>query len=104
MLGCVAVFCLCQMKDGVVGLTEGKHLIDVHNRVGQGFAFTFPDFSRAISPEQPWYVRQMLKLQPVVKIDHILVSEHFSPHSSYVVPQSHHSDHRPVVAELLVNK
>jgi vancomycin resistance protein VanJ len=79
-----------------------NHLSDVHWTVGQGFGFTFPDFSGAIEPDQPWYIQTMLQVRPLVKIDHIFVSQHFTPRSTYVVSQSYGSDHLPVVAELIM--
>ncbi len=78
------------------------HLTDVHRAVGQGFDFSFPDFSRAITPDQPWHTRLLLEFGPVIKIDHIFVSEHFIPQESYVVSSAYGSDHRPVMAELVM--
>lgn len=77
--------------------TENYHLIadrlnDVHWTVGRGFAFTFPDARRPVDDSPV--------LRPVVRIDHIFVSEHFAPQEILVAPSSYGSDHRPVVATL----
>jgi vancomycin resistance protein VanJ len=67
-------------------------LTDTHWAIGHGFGFTFPDTQR--------YVDGSPILRPVVRIDHILVSEHFSPRETRVAPYGYGSDHRPVVATL----
>jgi endonuclease/exonuclease/phosphatase (EEP) superfamily protein YafD len=67
-------------------------LTDVHWSVGQGFAFTFPDFRR--------YGADSPILRPVVRIDHIFVSDHFTPQAIHVIPSGYGSDHLPVVATL----
>jgi vancomycin resistance protein VanJ len=77
-----------------------NHLTDAQWAAGQGFSFTFPDLSRAITPEQPWYIRALLNMRPLVRIDHIFVSQHFTPRSTRVLPEAYGSDHRPVAAEL----
>ena len=75
-------------------------LVDVHWAVGRGFGFTWPDLSKADTPDRSWPLRLLLKTGPVLGIDHIFASEHFIPQESYVVPHAYDSDHRPVVAEL----
>lgn len=77
-------------------------LIDVYWAAGRGFAFTWPDFGKADTPDRPWYLRLLFKVGPVIGIDHIFVSKHFTPQKSYVVPNAYQSDHRPMVAELLL--
>ena len=77
-----------------------NHLTDAQWAAGQGFGFTFPDLSKAITPEQPWPICALLNTPPLVRIDHILVSRHFTPRAARVVPYSYSSDHLPVVAEL----
>lgn len=67
-------------------------LTDAHWAVGQGFGFTFPDTRR--------YVSILPALRPMVRIDHIFVSQHFSPREIHVAPSGYGSDHRPVVATL----
>ncbi len=69
-----------------------EQMADVHRAVGQGFGFTFPDARR--------YADNLPILRPLVRIDHIFVSEHFSPQQIHVVPFGYGSDHRPVVATL----
>lgn len=75
-----------------------RHLIDVHHEVGRGFGFSFADLRMALNPQQPWAIRALLHLPPLVRIDHILVSHHFTPQQASVLPASFGSDHRPVVA------
>ncbi len=70
-------------------------LTDVHWSVGRGFGFTFPDLRR--------YGADSPVVGPVVRIDHIFVSEHLTPQEIHVVPSGHGSDHRPVVATLRFN-
>jgi vancomycin resistance protein VanJ len=67
-------------------------LTDVHWSVGQGFAFTFPDFRR--------YGSDSPILRPMVRIDHVFVSDHFTPQAIRVIPSGYGSDHLPVVATL----
>jgi vancomycin resistance protein VanJ len=71
-------------------------LTDAHRATGQGFGFTFPDFSRARSLDLPATTRPLLATGPLVRIDHILASRHFTPRQAYVVPLAYGSDHRPV--------
>jgi vancomycin resistance protein VanJ len=77
------------------------HLRDVQQAVGQGFGFTFPEpnaLHRMIS--LPWPARSLIVTKPIIRIDHILVSNHFIPQEIHVVPDAAGSDHRPVVATL----
>jgi endonuclease/exonuclease/phosphatase family metal-dependent hydrolase len=76
------------------GLVADK-LTDVHWSVGRGFGFTFPDLRR--------YGADSPVVGPVVRIDHIFVSEHLTPQETHVIPSGHGSDHRPVVATLRFN-
>jgi vancomycin resistance protein VanJ len=68
------------------------HMTDVHWSVGRGFAFTFP-YPRRYGVDSPL-------LGPMVGIDHIFVSDHFTPQAIKVIPSGHGSDHLPVVATL----
>jgi len=68
------------------------HLLDVHRAVGWGFGFTFPD-TRLYLPGLP-------RLGPVLRIDHIFVSRHWTPQDIQVIPDGHGSDHLPVIATL----
>jgi vancomycin resistance protein VanJ len=76
-----------------------KRLTDVHQVVGQGFGFTFPDLVSRPSP-LPWYTKPLYLFNPMVRIDHIMVSEHFTPREIQVISDVLGSDHRPVVASL----
>jgi vancomycin resistance protein VanJ len=69
-----------------------EQLTDVHWAVGRGFGFTFPDLRR--------YGADSPLIGPVVRIDHIFVSQHFTPQEIHVIPSGHGSDHLPVVATL----
>lgn len=66
-------------------------LTDVHEVVGRGFGFTFPNFGET---------NRMTSLPPVVRIDHIFISDEFTPQTIRVVPTTAGSDHYPVVATL----
>lgn len=68
------------------------HLTDVHWSVGRGFGFTFPYLGRK-GVDLPL-------LGPMVGIDHIFVSDHFTPQTIQVIPYGYGSDHLPVVATL----
>jgi len=70
-------------------------LTDVHWSVGRGFGFTFPD--------PPRYGADSPILGPVVRIDHIFVSDHLTPQEIHVIPSGHGSDNQPVVASLSLN-
>jgi len=74
-------------------------LIDTHAAVGHGFGFTFPHVKSAA---QPWYSQFILRHAPLIDIDHIFVSHHFIPQSHHVLPDGLDSDHRPVVASVLI--
>lgn len=73
-------------------------LTDIHQIVGQGFGFTFPEPAALAS--LPWYLKPVRLFAPVVRIDHIFINDRFTPLESYVVPAGYGSDHRPVVATL----
>jgi len=75
-----------------------NQLTDVHQAAGRGFGFTFPE--PAALAVLPWYLQPARLLTPVVRIDHILVNDRFTPLESYVAPIGYGSDHRPVVATL----
>lgn len=75
-----------------------NRLTDVHQAAGRSFGFTFPE--PAALGALSWYLQPARLLAPVVRIDHILVNDHFMPLESYVVPAGYGSDHRPVVATL----
>ncbi|MEW5958991.1 MAG: endonuclease/exonuclease/phosphatase family protein [Chloroflexota bacterium] len=76
----------------------GKRLTNVHYAVGRGFGFTFPETD--LLARLPWYAQPFRVLGPLVRIDHILVSQHFAPLETHAVADGLGSDHRPVVATL----
>ena len=78
-----------------------NQLTSVHHAVGNGFGFTYPDPSIidtiGIIPRLG-----PISLKPIVHIDHIFVSDHFTPLETHIIPHGYGSDHRPVVATLQV--
>ena len=78
-----------------------NHLTDVHQAVGRGFGFTYPETDVLDKiPLAPWYVQLLRLARPVFRIDYIFVSDHFVPQETHVIPNGFGSDHRPVVATL----
>jgi vancomycin resistance protein VanJ len=69
-----------------------EQLTDVHWSIGRGFGFSFPDVRH--------YTDSLPIPYPVIRIDHVLVSQHFAPREIHVAPQGYGSDHRPVIATL----
>ncbi len=70
------------------------HLTDVHRAAGWGLGFTFPG---------RWLDESGLSLPvvtPMLRIDHIFVSDHWIPEDAQVVSDGPGSDHLPVVATL----
>jgi len=79
------------------------HLTDVYQAVGRGFGFTYPETDVLDKiPWAPWYVQLLCVAQPIFRIDHIFVSDHFVPQETHVIPHGFGSDHRPVAATLIV--
>lgn len=78
-----------------------KHLTEVHRAVGQGFGFTFPE-PDVVQLLIPWSTPASHMISPIIRIDHIFVSDHFVPQETYVIPHGFGSDHRPVVATLRI--
>ena len=70
-------------------------LIDVQRAAGRGFGFTFPDRWLDEEPDL-----QLPFLFPLVRIDQVLVSHHWTPARIRVMPQGYGSDHHPVIADL----
>jgi endonuclease/exonuclease/phosphatase (EEP) superfamily protein YafD len=68
------------------------HLTDVHRAIGWGFGFTFPgqQLERGLPPLP----------SPVLRIDHVFVSDQWIPLAIRVLPAGPGSDHLPVVAKL----
>jgi vancomycin resistance protein VanJ len=79
------------------------HLVDVYQVAGQGFGFTFPE-PVALPPGLPWYAQPLRLISPVVRIDHIMVSAHFTAQEAHVIPESAGSDRRPLVATLQLKR
>lgn len=70
-----------------------RHLLgqgwrDVHDKKGCGFGLTFP-------------VNGMLPI-PVMRLDHILVTEHFEVLEVELLDETNRSDHRPVLTRLRI--
>ena len=82
-----------------------SRLTNVHHAVGKGFGFTFPDpsIARTIGGV-PRFGRIPVNVNPVVHIDHIFVSDHFTPVETHIIPSGYGSDHRPVVATLQIRQ
>ena len=78
-------------------------LTDIQTEVGQGFALTFPNVKKASTPERSWIARLILHTPPLVRIDHIFVSEQFRPISIEVLSETAGSDHYPQVAEVALD-
>lgn len=72
----------------------GQYLHNAHWEAGWGFGFSFP-------ADKPRFERVPI-LTPVIRIDHIFYSSHFSAHSACTLEESGGSDHLPVTAELIV--
>lgn len=74
----------------------GQYLHNAHWEAGWGFGFSFP-------ADKPRFERVPI-LTPVIRIDHIFYSSHFSARSARTLEESGGSDHLPVTAELLLAK
>lgn len=69
-------------------------LSDTHIESGWGFGFSYP-------------ARPKLGIRlptPLLRIDYILISEHFTSANTQVLKESGDSDHRPVKTELFLNQ
>ena len=73
----------------------GHHFENAHEAAGRGLGFTFPadDFK---------LFGRIWKAPPLVRIDHLFVSDHFAVRSAATLRDSGGSDHRPVVAEVVL--
>lgn len=76
-----------------------QHLTGAHDAAGCGFGFTFPTTSRFFSFRRLGPLPKF-PVPPLIRIDHIFHSAHFSTLSARTLKDSGGSDHRPVVAEL----
>lgn len=72
-----------------------QYLQNAHWEAGWGFGFTFP-------AHQPRF-KSIPILTPLLRIDHIFYSPHFTAHSAHTLSESGGSDHFPVMAELTLN-
>lgn len=75
-----------------------NHLTDAHRVAGRGLGFSFP--ARTKIPDSWRYIAGLPTFGPLVRIDLVLVSPHFIPQSSRVVPRSAGSDHLPLIVTL----
>lgn len=71
------------------------HLRNAHTEAGQGFGFTFP---KALSVKN-----SLFPFFPVVRIDHIFFSPHFTALQAATTKDSYGSDHLPITARLAFN-
>ena len=72
-----------------------RHLHNAHTEAGKGFGFTFPaslSMGNALFP-----------FLPLVRIDHIFFSDHFSVLHAATSDDAYGSDHLPVAARLAFN-
>ena len=72
-----------------------RHLKNAHWESGSGFGFTYPSPAVRLKKRYP--------LPPIIRIDHIFISNQFSAMSARTLSESGCSDHFPVVAELVMN-
>jgi vancomycin resistance protein VanJ len=73
-----------------------RYLANTHDDAGCGFGFTFPARSRHLGRLSLFE----LLFPPLLRIDHIFYSRHFTVLKSCTASDSVGSDHLPVVAEL----
>lgn len=71
-----------------------QYLHNAHWETGWGFGFSFP-------AHRPRF-REVPVVTPVIRIDHIFYSDHFSARAARTLDESGGSDHLPVTAELTV--
>lgn len=72
-----------------------SHLHNAHADAGAGFGFTFPASLPPGNVLTPFF--------PLVRIDHIFFSNHFSALHAATAADAYGSDHRPVTARLAFN-
>ena len=78
----------------IFGLLAG-HLHNAHEEAGTGFGFSFP---KALSMKN-----MLIPFFPLVRIDHIFFSGHFSALHAATAETAYGSDHLPVTARLSFN-
>jgi vancomycin resistance protein VanJ len=72
-----------------------KHLHNAHTEAGRGFGFTFP---KSLNVKN-----RLIPFLPLVRIDHIFFSDHFTALHSATADEAYGSDHLPVIARLAFN-
>jgi vancomycin resistance protein VanJ len=77
-----------------------RYLANTHNEAGCGFGFTFPANSYSI----PFWPNKLLAFPPLIRIDHIFHSGHFTALTACTLEDSGGSDHLPIIAELALVK
>ena len=93
--GPVLMLCDCNMSDQSDAYRAFDRLLDDSFRqAGQGLGFTFP---AQLLPSSPSPV-------PLLRLDYIWHSEHFSTRQARVVRDHGTSDHYPVIARLVLNQ
>lgn len=71
------------------------HLHNAHTKAGQGFGFTFPKALQVQNKLIPFF--------PLVRIDHIFFSDHFTALHAATADNAYGSDHLPITARLVFN-
>jgi vancomycin resistance protein VanJ len=77
-----------------------RYLANTHNEAGCGFGFTFPANSYSI----PFWPNRLFAFPPLIRIDHIFHSGHFTALKACTLEDSGGSDHLPIIAELALVK
>lgn len=79
-----------------------QHLQDTHQLAGHGFGFTYPNIPGYYLARNSGLLNNPVGrlLPPLIRIDHILVSDAFTVLSSRVIDGHFGSDHKPVIASL----
>ncbi len=75
---------------------------DLYRSVGWGMGFTFPDL-KANNPQMAIVNLIPDFLLPIARIDYVFYNESFTGLAAQVLPESGHSDHRPLYATLALN-
>lgn len=70
-----------------------QYLNNAHLDAGSGMGFTFPSASSR-------FLNSWIPIPPLVRIDHVFFSDHFSAQKATTLSDSGGSDHLPIIAEL----